>query len=261
MVRSQPGQKEADTMLEIAVCEDEQADRDRLCSMLGVILDKQNIECRITCYGSGEELLEADAVFQLVFLDIMMDGKNGIDVGREICRKNRKACIIYQTNFGEYITEAVNTVHAFAYLSKPVTEEELEQQVTEYLVSVRKEERRLGFRNVSYEENGIETVKPSLSLPMEKILYFEYIKAKKRIRIVTEDVCYEYPGIFSVLEGELRKEGFETSCRGILVNLRNVAKIRGYEVVLKNGGSVPLSQKRVTEFKVRLNKELFKDQY
>ncbi len=64
----------------------------------------------------------------------------------------------------------MNTIHAFAYLSKPVTEEELERQVTEYVASVRKEERRLSFRNVSYEENGIETVKPSLSLPMEKIL-------------------------------------------------------------------------------------------
>ena len=58
---------------------------------------------------------------------------------------------------------------------------------------------------------------------------------------------------FNTLEGELRKEGFETSCRGILVNLRNVAKIRGYEVTLRNGENVPLSQKRVTEFKTRLN--------
>ena len=34
---------------------------------------------------------------------------------------------------------------------------------------------------------------------------------------------------------------FETSCRGILVNLKNVAEAKGYEVVLKNGVSVPLS--------------------
>jgi len=36
-------------------------------------------------------------------------------------------------------------------------------------------------------------------------------------------------------------------------------KIRRYEVILRNGRNVPLSQKRVTEFKVRLNKELFRD--
>jgi len=46
-------QKEVDIMLEIAVCEDEQADRDRLCSMLGVILDKQNIECQSRAYVRG----------------------------------------------------------------------------------------------------------------------------------------------------------------------------------------------------------------
>ena len=43
-----------------------------------------------------------------------------------------------------------------------------------------------------------------------------------------------------------------SSCRGILVNLKNVAKTKGYEVVLKNGTSVPLSQKRVAQFKERL---------
>ncbi len=64
--------------------------------MPGVILGKQNIECRITCYGSGEELLEADAIFQLVFLDIMMDGKNGIDVsGRSAGRKTENFTAMY----------------------------------------------------------------------------------------------------------------------------------------------------------------------
>lgn len=85
------------------------------------------------------------------------------------------------------------------------------------------------------------------------ILYFEYIKTKKKVRIVTENMVYEYPDAISGLEGRMQPYGFATSCRGILVNLKNVAKIKGYEVVLKNGVSVPLSQKRVAQFKERLN--------
>lgn len=72
-------------------------------------------------------------------------------------------------------------------------------------------------------------------------------------KIVTENMVYEYPDAISGLEERMQPYGFETSCRGILVNLKNVAKTKGYEVALKNGMSVPLSQKRVAQFKERLN--------
>ena len=42
-------------MLEIAVCEDEQADRDNLIGILKPLLDKCAEEYRITIFISGEE--------------------------------------------------------------------------------------------------------------------------------------------------------------------------------------------------------------
>ena len=240
-------------MLEIAICEDEQADRERLQEMLHTILDKYNLERQIICYGSGEELLGADIRFDLIFMDIVMEGRNGIDIGQEIYSKNQTVKIIYQTSFNEYCMDAVNTVHAFAFLEKPVEEEVLKQQMAEFLKQYQKTEVQLEFRSVSFEENGIVVEKPSVLLPVDAIQYFEYIKTKKKVKIITENAAYEYQDIMSSLETRMQPYGFETSCRGILVNLRNVVKIRGYDVILKNGASVPLSQKRVTEFKQRLN--------
>ena len=240
-------------MLEIAICEDEQADRERLQEMLHTILDKYSLEQQITCYGSGEELLCADARFDLIFMDIVMEGRNGIDIGQEIYSKNQTVKIIYQTSFNEYCMDAMNTVHAFAFLEKPVVEEMLKQQVAEFLKQYQKTEVQLEFRNVSFEENGIVAEKPSVLLPVDAIQYFEYIKAKKKVKIVTESAVYEYPDVISSLEVRMQHYGFETSCRGILVNLHNVMKVKGYEVILRNGASVPLSQKRVMEFKKRLN--------
>ena len=45
-------------------------------------------------------------------------------------------------------------------------------------------------------------------------------------------MVYEYPDAISGLEERMQPYGFETSCRGILVNLKNVAKAKGYEVIL-----------------------------
>ena len=240
-------------MLEIAICEDEQADRERLQGMLHTILDKYNVERQITCYSSGEELLGSGVQFQLIFMDIVMEGRNGIDIGQEIYNRNHTAKIIYQTNFGDYCKEALNTVHAFAYMEKPVDEKMLEKQVAEFLKQYQKEEVQLEFSSVSFEENDIVAEKPSMLLSVSAIQYFEYIKAKKKVKIVTESAVYEYPDVISSLEARMQPYGFETSCRGILVNLRNVMKVKGYEVILRNGASVPLSQKRVMEFKKRLN--------
>ena len=240
-------------MLDIAICEDEQADRERLQGMLYAILDKYNMERQITCYSSGEELLGSGVQFQLIFMDIVMEGRDGIDIGQEIYNRNHTAKIIYQTNFGDYCKEALNTVHAFAYMEKPVDEEMLEKQVAEFLKQYQKEEVQLEFHSVSFEENGIVAEMPSVLLSVSAIQYFEYIKTKKKVKIVTESTVYEYTDVISSLEARMQPYGFETSCRGILVNLRNVMKIKGYEVILRNGASVPLSQKRVMEFKKRLN--------
>ena len=240
-------------MLQIAVCEDEQADRDNLTGILKPLLDKYAEEYRITSFTSGGELLQSGGSFDLIFMDIMMEGRNGIETGQELYSQNHSAKIIYTTNFGQYCKDAVNTVHAFAFLEKPVSAEVLEEQLKAFLRQYEKEEVRLEFRSVSYEENGVLLEKPVLLLSIDTILYFEYVKAKKKVKIVTENMIYEYPDAISGLEERMQPYGFETSCRGILVNLKNVAKTKGYEVILKNGVPVPLSQKRVAQFKERLN--------
>ncbi len=107
-------------MLQIAVCEDEQADRDNLIEILKPLLDKCKEEYRITCFSSGGELLQSGESFHLIFMDIMMEGRNEIETGQELYTRNHPAKIIYITNLGQYCMDAVNTVHAFAFLEKPI---------------------------------------------------------------------------------------------------------------------------------------------
>ena len=241
-------------MLQIAVCEDERTDREYLIGILEPILHRYTQEYQITNFSAGEELLAADIIFHLIFMDIVMEGeKSGIETGQEIYGRSQSAKIIYITNYGKYCMDAVNAAHAFSFLEKPVSADALEEQIISFLQGYWKKDACMMFRNVTHEENGIMMKKNSLSLPINSILYFEYVKSGKKIRIVMENAVYEYPDTMHSLEIRMSSYGFETSCRGILVSLRNVAKIKGYEVMLKNGVTVPLSQKRVAQFKKRLN--------
>ncbi|NBI90932.1 response regulator [Lachnospiraceae bacterium] len=156
-------------MLQIAVCKDEQADRDNLIDILKPLLDKYEEEYRITNFTSGGELLQSDDSFHLIFMDIMMEGRNGIETGQELYSQNHSAKIIYTTNFGQYCMDAVNTVHAFAFLEKPVSAEALEEQLQALLRQYWEAEVRLEFQNVSYEENGVQSEKPTLLLLVDTL--------------------------------------------------------------------------------------------
>ncbi len=239
--------------LQIAVCEDDRTDREKLVGLLDTILGDLGKNYHITCFDSGEALLDSEINFGLVFMDIAMAGKNGIETGRQLYRKNQDIKIIFETNFGNYCSEAVNMAHAFAFLEKPVNDRVLRQQVEEFLQQTCREENLLEFHKVSFREHGMLVEKPVMQIASKEILYFEVLKSKKKVRLVTEHNSYEYPDTLKHLETSLSSAGFAISCRGILVNLKNVSRIKGYQVYLKNGETVSLSQKRAVHFKNRLN--------
>ncbi|MDE5966116.1 MAG: LytTR family DNA-binding domain-containing protein [Lachnospiraceae bacterium] len=245
-------------LLQIAICEDDNEDKEKLIGTLKSILDTHKIAHCITCFDNGEALLASDTEFHLIFMDIAMSGKNGIETGRQIYNRNRSPKIIYQTNFRSYCEEAVNTVHAFAFLTKPLTEEALREQIKEFLRQTPPEEHLLEFHKISYMEKGVLQQKTTLQIPIKSIYYFEALKSKKKIKIVTNNHIYEYTDTIKNLENRLHSLGFETSCRGILVNMENIARIKNYKIFFKNGECVALSQKRAVEFKKNLNAYIHK---
>lgn len=241
-------------MINIAICDNEECELRTLREIITEIMSQYKIPCEIYDFRKGEDLLESGMEFQLVFLDIIMDGKNGIDIGNEIYRRNRRIKIIYQTNFSQYCKEAINHSHAFAYLEKPLTKKVVEEQIEEFLKCEESvKETRIEFEKVTVVQNGIPIERQVVSLPVDKIIYFEYLKAQRRIRIVTEDTEYIYKETMNVLENRMKPFGFEISCRGILVNLAKVIKIEGYTVLMSNERRIALSQRRVLEFKMRMN--------
>lgn len=110
--------------MKIAVVDD--IHRDRLCltNYLESYFHNKNINFEILPYNNGEDFLNdfEAGKFQLVFLDIFMDGINGMDVARNIYQKDRDVSIIFQSNSEEY-GAASYSVHALYYLVKPYTEE------------------------------------------------------------------------------------------------------------------------------------------
>ena len=81
-------------------------------------------------FESGEALLRLEETFPVIFLDIDMKGISGIETARLLRKKDKKAKIIYVTAYDDF-REYAFSVHAFAYLVKPLDGEKIRQILKE----------------------------------------------------------------------------------------------------------------------------------
>ena len=70
--------------LQTAIVEDSKPDAERLKQLLKKAFENENISC--SCFASGDEFLRAGGRegYQVVFLDICMEGTNGIETAQRL---------------------------------------------------------------------------------------------------------------------------------------------------------------------------------
>ncbi len=59
-------------------------------------MDFYGIRNNIQYFETGEELLASSVSFDLVFMDIMLNEENGIEIGKKLYWKNKSVKIIFQ---------------------------------------------------------------------------------------------------------------------------------------------------------------------
>ncbi len=130
-------------MLLIAICDDNKSDSVRIAKFVKGYMKSVSIPFQIITFKSGEELLEFRGKFDLIFLDIALTGMNGIQIGKTIWEMNRNVKVIYTTSYKQFCRQAVNYVHAFAFLEKPVAKNNVERQLQEIINYIQEESGKL----------------------------------------------------------------------------------------------------------------------
>lgn len=105
--------------MNIAICDDDKSFRDLLEKHLRNYFNERSIPLNFFQFGSGEELLDNQLLFDLVFLDVEMGNINGIDTGKELKRRNPHNIIFVITSYDGYLDDAFK-IKAFRFLPKPL---------------------------------------------------------------------------------------------------------------------------------------------
>ena len=228
-----------ESMLKIAICDDEQPIRDYLKKLTEKCTDAQ-----VHVFANGEELLSDPTVYDIILLDISLNRKpdsgkpNGMEVAKKI-RETSDVIIIFVTALKEYVFEGYD-VGAFHYLLKPVDEQKF-MEVMDKAISQIKKEKNTQPLIIRMDGNYIK-------IPVNNIIYAE--NEARKIVLHTKNMKEETYSFYEKMEVLEQKLGhhFFRSHRGFLVNLQEVVRYDNANIELKNGDRVFLAKQKYNDF-------------
>jgi len=219
----------------IGVCDDEKNIRELISNKI----KKEYPNSEIVFFKSGEELLLESKDIDILLLDIQMPGRNGIEIARELRKKNKKTILIFVTAMEDYVFEAFD-VNAFNYIVKPFNDNRfmdvLNKAINEYNSSGETEQET---RYVMVSNKGMHT-----KVKLDEIIYAEVFNRKVVIHKTDEEI--EYYGKMSELES-LAGESFFRSHRAYLINFKYVEKYDAKTIYMEKG-KVLMAKKNYPEF-------------
>lgn len=140
-------------MYKIAVCDDEKIYRSRLKDLLEKYAQSKGLHFEIFSFENADKLLlNYPENLDLLFLDIAMDGVDGMSAAREIRRSDPQVCIIFITSMYQYALDGYS-VKAFGFITKPVKDAELSHELTCALAMIDSTREREQF--ISFKSGGV----------------------------------------------------------------------------------------------------------
>lgn len=217
--------------MNIALVDDSAADRNSLKLYLHIYLKKHRITAELEEFTCAEEYLEAaqHRTFDVVFLDIYMKQKTGMDAARELFAAGSRTKLIFLSSSTDFFRQSY-AVHAVYYLVKPIVPEEF--RLAMQFLKLRPE----------YDVPFLEIVHNNVSrtIPTEQILYLEVQNHTTTIYTLEETIHLSVP--FRELAEKLEQdERFLRCIRGILVNMQHIRGMGKNVFYLPNDIQVPVN--------------------
>lgn len=245
--------------MNIIICDDEKSIQALLQQKTARFFAEKNVPCEILSCSSGEEVLtltEKGTAIDLLFLDIQMPGRNGMEIAQILRRQHKNILIIFVTALSEYVYEAFD-VDALHYLVKPFDDERFHQVLDKAFRQYEKQKEIAKLHQQMQTKHSPKTDEQTLlrallvkrggvstRVLLSDIIYAEVFNRKVILHTVNGDI--EYYGKLTDLSEQAGTDFYRTH-RAYLVHLKYVEKYNATTIWLEQGTAL-LSKKQFSGF-------------
>lgn len=223
--------------MRILICDDEKI----ICEYLDNLIKEyaltfhKDIETAI--FYSGDEVLflnDAKLPYDLLFLDIEMQGISGLELAKKIRENDMNVPIVFITGISDYVFEGYE-VGAYRYLLKPIKKEKLFEIIDHFYVKRYVEKYTI-----------INTHDETIKLLNQDIYYVEAMG--HYLNLYTNKTSYTIKMSIKDFYNQLNDECFLVSHRSYIVNLKHIKAIKKDLVILENKKEIPLARSYYRSF-------------
>lgn len=210
-------------MRKISIVENEEIELNRLKAALEEYFASNKIECNISCYNSAANFLKNDTHDDdILFLDILMPGMNGIELAKEIRKGNESVAIIFVTNLASYAIKGYE-VNSFDFIIKPFNKLHLNNTMNKLM------------RYLDLFDNKNITLKSKSNVKVVRLASVSYIEIDSHL--ITYHFGDDEPFIvWGTLSEELKKldDSFVRPNQYTLINIKHITSIDSSEIRIRD---------------------------
>ena len=229
-------------MIKVAFCDDDLSVLNQLNTLIDKYRVERNQDIVYADFNSPLELMaqiEKGLCLDVLFLDVVMPGENGIEVAREIRRYDTNMKIIFLTSSAEFAVESY-AVGACFYQLKPIWEESFFRLMDQVISECEKAQQ---YSLILRCKSGITRI------DLNKLEYCEVI-GRTLLFHMENGVVLERNGSLDELLGYLKQyTNFIRPHRSFVINMEYIQNISYKAVVMECLSEIPIPRGKYTELK------------
>lgn len=229
-------------MIKIAFCDDDMEVLHQMNELLDRYRVERNEDITYAAFQSPFELLteiEKGIRPDILFLDVVMPGQNGMDVAKEIRQYDTNMKIIFLTSSPEFAVESYS-VGAYFYQLKPIWEESFFRLMNAVLVECEKKKKN---SLILRSKDGITRI------DLQQLEYCEVL-GRKLLFHLENGAVLESAGSLDDLAGQLMQySNFFRPHRSFLVNMEYIQNISSRSIKMVNDAEIPIPHGKCSEIK------------
>lgn len=224
--------------MHIAICDDIKSDCELIKKYTELYCNSHSLSSELSIFENGEALLDSfhKKPYDIVFLDIYMCGKNGIETARVIRNAGFKCMIIFTTSSPDHALESFE-VEAVHYLVKPIGYEQVEKAL----------DRCKHLFAISDKYIEVVSNRIPVRVPLKYIIFAEVFSNVTILHTVSGEIKTYMT--LDELTHILIDEEFLRCHRSFIVNMDFIAGMENSNFIMKSNHRIPIRRQDKQQMK------------